>query len=217
MLTIPPAWRVFWMLVVLYTLAIAALLPFVDLGTPDGLQFMIRYTVRFSMPLFLLTFCASSLALLWKTRATRWLMTHRRELGVAFAYAFTWQMVFILWLAADHTDYFMKSFMSTETALVGIAGYGTLYLLTLTSFRAVSRHLKTWQWRLLHKGGVYVLAYFFAYAYVKNLLFVHAPWQSTLGVLFIVALLLRCAAWLTKRRRARASAAPIVAAGLASR
>jgi hypothetical protein len=50
----------------------------------EGARAVIRATARTSVLLFCAAFTASSLAQLWKSPATRWMIRNRRYLGVSF-------------------------------------------------------------------------------------------------------------------------------------
>ena len=75
-------------------------------GTGEaGLLLASRYTVRVSFPLFLLTYIARPAAQLWRGERTRWLLRHRRHLGLSFALAHTVHLAALtaFFLATPHT------------------------------------------------------------------------------------------------------------------
>jgi hypothetical protein len=79
------SWRLFWMLALTVSTAICLGLPFADFHTWRGTEFIILHAVLCALPFFLVAFTASSLATLWRSRRTRWLLSNRRYFGLAFA------------------------------------------------------------------------------------------------------------------------------------
>src|ERR1700761_6394416 len=99
-------WRFFWVLALALNVSTVAALPFSDFDTIDGLDSLIRHSVRCALPFFWLAFTASSLATLWPNQGTRWLLSNRRYFGLTFAVGMGWQLVFIACLATRHFGYF---------------------------------------------------------------------------------------------------------------
>jgi len=197
----------------------------VDLASAEGISSMIQLSVRCAIPWLYLAFAASSIQVLFPGPFGRWILRNRKYLGLCFAAAMAWQLLFILWLVTVHTDYYVEEVYVMRDAIEGVVGYAFLVAMTLTSFRFARKHLKPRQWRLLHLSGIYFLwAYAFS-VYWWELFYYPDPvvidyvyyWGGFL------AWGLRSAAWYKKRRKlAVKSATPgsnqpaLVLAGLAT-
>jgi len=188
------SWRLFWVLALAISAANCIGLLFTDLHTSSGAEYVVLRAVLSALPLLLVAFTASSLARLWPNRGTRWILSNRRYIGLAFAYGMAWHFAFVA--------YFMLSFGYKLSALdltLDVIGLCFLLAMTVTSFRPVARRLSTGNWRRLHKAGIYTLWALPTFFYMEdirdkpNLFYV-----GMLGVL-LAALALRVAAW---RRRA---------------
>jgi DMSO/TMAO reductase YedYZ heme-binding membrane subunit len=184
------SWRLFRWLAFAISITICCALPFTQFRSAHGTEFIILYSVRCALPFFILAFSASSLAVLWPSQGTRWLLYNRRYFGLAFAFAMGWHLTFV----AYTTFRFGNPLNRVATAL-DLIGFAFLLALTLTSFRWFARWLGPAGWRRLHKTGVYVIwllatDIYFAGARSDRDLF-HAV---ALGIL-IFAWLLRVAAW----------------------
>lgn len=157
---------------------------------------MIEQSVRYALPLFILAFTASSLATLWPSQLTKWLLRNRRYVGLGFAFGMAWHLSFV--------GYSIWSFGLSDSGLtprgfaLDLIGLIFLLLITLTSFRSAARRLTPTNWRRLHKTGVYVIWFVATYLYVRHVgNAVHVVASS----LLIAAWLLRVTAWLNKRAR----------------
>lgn len=193
-------WRLFAVIVAINSAAVLAAIPIFDLSSLDGALAFIRHTVRCSIPVFILTFVASSLATLWPNKLTRWLLVNRRYVGLAFAAAFSWQLVAIAWLSNVE-----PGFLTRTLGLKGLVGgsgpYVVLAALVLTSFRPVARIVSAANWRRLHKAGMYVFWFFLGRAYVLPSPSRPELLRYVVLATFALALLLRVAAWAYKRWR----------------
>jgi len=201
------SWRLFWVLALVITVATCLSLPSVDFHSARGTTPIILRSIRYALPLFLLAFAASSLARLWPSKTTRWLLRNRRYIGLGFAFGMAWHFSFV--------GYSIFSFGLSESGLTprgfaaDLIGAGFLLLMTVTSFRWAARRLTIENWRRLHKGGVYVIWFLATYIYLNSLHWgVDAIRVVALGLL-IAAWLLRVIAWLKGRARStmRASTA----------
>jgi methionine sulfoxide reductase heme-binding subunit len=189
------AWHLYWALIAAYAVAWAISLGFVDPWSSNGAEFLVKQAVRCALPYFLLAFTASSFVALWPNRFTKWLRANRRFFGVAFATAMGWHLTvvaFAFWR--------FNSRLSLRDFLQDAAGLAFLLLLTLTSFRAVARHLRPITWRRLHKVGVYVIWGVATHIYLGRLRthggLVDALFFSGL----IAAWLVRITAWIASHR-----------------
>ena len=146
------SWSLFWALALAASVINLLGLPEADLHSARGMSPIIVRTVRCALPLFLVAFTASSLATLWPSTGTRWLLANRRYIGLAFAFSMAWHFCFVAYTIWT----FGNPLNAKATALDGI-GFVFLLLLTLTSFRPFARHLSRVNWRRLHKAGVYAI------------------------------------------------------------
>ncbi len=196
-------WHLFWLI----TGPISALMVFsmlrADLTGAEGVSSMIQLSVRWAIPWLYLTFAASSARVLFSGPLSLWLLRNRKIMGLCFAAAMGWQLLFIVWLVSVHRGYYITEVYVLRDAIEGTLGYLYLIAMTLTSFRPGRKLLKPKQWKLLHKSGMYFLwAYAFS-VYWWNLFYYPNPvcidyvyyWGGFL------AWGLRAAAWGKKRRQ----------------
>lgn len=193
------SWRLFWLLALTTTVVTCLGLPLADFHSARGTLPMILRSVRDALPLFLLAFTASSLAALWPSRLTRWLLRNRRYVGLGFAFGMAWHFSFV--------GYSIFSFGLTESGLTAKAlaldliGLTFLLLMTLTSFRWSARRLTAAHWRHLHKTGVYVIWFVATYIYLGSLRHGGDVLHVVAFSLLIAAWLLRVTAWVNRRVR----------------
>ena len=128
-----------------------------DLSNAADISSMIQFSVRASVPWLYLAFAASSLAAIFPSKASRWLLRNRRYIGLCFAVGMVWQLVFILWFVGVHWDYYLENAYAFVDIAVQIPGYVILTLMAVTSFRPGRDKLSARQWRILHKTGIYFL------------------------------------------------------------
>lgn len=187
------SWRLFWVLALGESAAISLGL---DFHSGHSLEHNILHSVRCALPLFVLAFVASSLATLWPSRGTRWLLSNRRYVGLAFAFGMAWHFTFVAYLIIR----FGNKLNALATAL-DLIGFALLLLMTLTSFRWGARRLGAANWRRLHKTGVYVIWFVATYIYLGHVRGGGSGRDyATLSVL-LAAWLLRVAAWNKERLR----------------
>jgi hypothetical protein len=184
------SWPLFWVLALAASLATLLGLPHADFHSARGMTSIIHRSVRCALPLFLLAFTASSLAILWPSPLTRWLLANRRYIGLAFAFAMAWHFSFVAYTIGSFGNP-----LNVKATLMDAVGFIFLLLMTLTSFRWGARHLSRANWRRLHKTGIYAI-----WA-VATLIYFHAVrvgaeplYRAFFGVL-LVAWMLRIAAW----------------------
>jgi hypothetical protein len=196
-------WNLFWLITGPISVAMIIAMTAMDLSTGEGVSSMIRLSVRCAVPLLYLVFAASSIHSLFPGPASRWLLRNRKYLGLCFAAAMAWQLLFILWVVTVHHDYYVREVYVLRDAIEGVVGYLFLFAMTMTSFRFGRKHLKSKAWKLLHKSGIYFLwayafsVYWWALFYYRNpvmLDFVYY-WAG------FMAWALRAAAWYKKRRQ----------------
>ncbi len=196
-------WNLFWLI----TGPISALMVFsmmrTDLSSAEGVSSMIQLSVRCAVPWLYLAFAASSAQALFPGPLSLWLLRNRKILGLCFAAAMGWQLLFIVWLVSVYSDYYIAEVYVLRDVIEGVLGYLFLAAMTLTSFRFGRKLLRPKRWKLLHKSGMYFLwAYAFS-VYWWNLFYYPSPvwldyvyyWSGFL------AWGLRAAAWSKKRRQ----------------
>jgi sulfoxide reductase heme-binding subunit YedZ len=184
------SWRLFRLLAFAISAIICVALPFTDFRSVHGTEFIILYSVRCALLFFLIAFTASSLATLWPSPGTRWLLSNRRYFGLAFAFGMGWHLTFVAYTILRFGNHLNGT--ATTLDLIGLA---FLVALTLTSFRSIAHRLSPASWRRLHKVGVYAIWLLATYIYLLNVLGGADLFHSVaLGVL-AAAWLLRLAAW----------------------
>jgi methionine sulfoxide reductase heme-binding subunit len=197
------SWPLFWVLALALSVSNLLGLRGVNFNSARGMSPAILLSVRCALPLFLVAFTASSLATLWRSSVTRWLLTNRRYIGLAFAFAMLWHFTFVA--------YMIRTFgnpLNAKATALDVFGFTFLLLLTLTSFRPFARHLSRANWRRLHKTGVYAIWLVATAIYFHG---VREGWGLYYLVPFAVLLaawLLRIAAWVKKTFRTGSAALP---------
>lgn len=178
-----------WLALILSVLAVG-----IGFGWGQGLEeqwrLAARYTARVGFPIFLLTYAASSLAKLWPGDATRSVLRHRRQWGLAFAFTHSVHLVALVMAYAV-----VSQWPSASTLAGGGLAYALLYAMAITSNDASQRALGRW-WKRLHTLGIHWLWFIFAFSYAGR---IADPARQLEGVVFTVlalaALGLRVLAW----------------------
>ncbi len=128
--------------------------------TETGFQLAARYTVRVSFPLFLLAYIARPLAHIWRHNTSRWLLRHRRYLGLSFALAHT---VHLGALTAFFV--YIGESPSIDTLIGGGGAYLAMFAMAATSNNVSVQKLGT-NWHRLHLIGMHYLWFIFAFSYL---------------------------------------------------
>ena len=195
------SWSLFWVLALATSAANLLGLPDADFHSARGMSPIILRSVRCALPLFLVAFTASSLATLWPSAFTRWLLANRRYIGLAFAFAMAWHFSFVAYTIGS----FGNPLNAKATAL-DVIGFVFLLLLTLTSFRSGARRLSRANWRRLHKTGVYVIWLVAITIYFHSVRNGGDLFHRVAFAVLLAAWMLRIAAWARKRiRRSQAA------------
>jgi DMSO/TMAO reductase YedYZ heme-binding membrane subunit len=163
-------------------------------------QLAARYTARAAFPLFLAVFVAGPWQRLAPGPAPRWLVAHRRALGLAFATMFTVHLI-----ALATFSLVRGQGPDAVTLVVGGGAFVALYALALTSNDAAVRRLGAPRWRRLHASGLYYLWFVYTFTYVGRL-GREPDFFALFALACVVALVVRIAG---RRRRA---VAPVAAA-----
>jgi methionine sulfoxide reductase heme-binding subunit len=197
------SWRLFWMLAVIESVAISSGLPFANFHSFRGTEPIILRSVRCALPLFLLAFAASSLTTLWPNRTTRWLLSNRRYIGLAFAFGMAWHFGFVA-----YSIFLFGNGLNARATALDLTGLTFLLLMTLTSFRWSARRVGAANWRRLHKTGIYIIWFVATYIYLGSVRHGGDRLHDTILGLLLAAWLLRIAAWMKHRLRYRPLPAP---------
>ena len=160
-----------------------------------------RYTARAAFPVFLSVFVASAWQRLAPGALPRWLVAHRRALGLSFATMFTVHLLCLATysLVSEHLP-------SPTTLLVGGGAFVAMYALAVTSNDAAVRRLGVRTWRRLHTFGLYYLWFVYTFTYVGRLSR-SRDFFAAFALLCVLALVVRIAGRRRSPRAALASAA----------
>lgn len=199
-------WRLFWVLALAISVVVALGLPGENLHSGRGLEHMILRSVRCALPLFVVAFTASSLATLWPSPYTRWLLSNRRYIGLAFAFGMAWHFSFI-----GYSIFLYGNQLNPRATALDLTGFVFLLSMTLTSFRFGARRLTPVNWRRLHKTGVYVIWFVATYIYLGNVRGGGDPLHYAGLSVLLAAWLLRVAAWIKEKLPRRVPPHPVLA------
>lgn len=174
----------------------------IDPSKPAQISSMIATSVRTAVPWLFVAFAASSMVRLYPNNITKWIMRNRKIYGLCFAVGMGWQLFFILWYVFGSLDYYMRESYSIHSLVEQLPGYTVLFAMVITSFKGGRKMISASQWRLLHKGGIYLIwgvvfsAYWYELHYYNEIQLIDHVyyWMG------ITALLTRIAAWGKKRK-----------------
>jgi len=155
-------WNLWLLITVPISIAVVIAMSRIDLAQAENVSSMIQFTVRCAVPLLYVVFAASSLQVLFPSPFGRWLLRNRKYVGLSFAVAMGWQLLFILWLVGIHTEHYVEEVYLLSDAIEGVAGYTFLLAMVATSFKFGRNRLSGKQWKLLHRTAIY---YLWAYAW----------------------------------------------------
>jgi DMSO/TMAO reductase YedYZ heme-binding membrane subunit len=187
-------WSLFWVLALATSTANLLGLSDANFHSARGMSPIILRSVRCALPLFLVAFTASSLATLWPSAGTRWLLANRRYIGLAFAFAMAWHFSFVV-----YTIWSFGNPLNAKATALDLIGFVFLLLLTLTSFRSAARRLSRANWRRLHKTGVYVIWLVATAIYFHSVRDGGDLLHRVVFAALLAAWMLRIAAWARKR------------------
>ncbi len=193
-------WRLFWMLAAA-SLALSALV-FGAYGVgEDGVRVWIRATARMAGSLFLLAFVARPLRTFWRSDVTGWLLRNRRYLGASAAFVQLVHLSAITTLLTRFPDAYQ---INSVTLAGGGLGFLLFFAMGLTANDASVAKLGWGNWTLLHRVGSSWVWFVFTITFLGNVGTV--PAYAAVVALFVAALALHVAAWLTTRARKSAAA-----------
>ena len=197
-------WNLFWLITVPISLVMVLTMIRVDLSSAEAVSSMIQLSVRCAVPWLYLAFSASSLQVVFPGSFSRWLLRNRSKIGLCFAAAMGWQLLFILWLVGIHTEYYVNDVYVLSDVVEGLVGYTFLIAMVLTSFKFGRSRLTAKRWKLLHTSGIYWLWAYAWSVYWFNLFYYQDPAVLIDYVYYwggFLALGLRMCAWSKKRWR----------------
>ncbi len=204
-------WILFWLIAGPISIVMVIAMTRTDLSTGKGVASMIQLSVRCAIPFLYTAFAASSIQVLFPGALSRWLLRNRKIIGLCFAAAMAWQLLFILWLVTVHSDYYIKEVYVLRDVFEGILGYSFLIAMTLTSFKFGRKRLTPKQWKVLHKTGIYSL-WIYAFSVYWWALFYYPEEPVWIDYAYywggFLAWGLRIAAWRKKRRLKDARKSP---------
>jgi hypothetical protein len=152
----------------------------------EGVRAVIRLTARTSFVLFNAAFAASGLAGRWPTRATRWLLANRRQVGVSFAASHFVHLLAILALTRFTVVF------GDATVVIAVLGYVAIAAMTATSFDRTAAWLGPRRWRRLHlTAGWFIWGVFLASYLPRTILVSPAYAPFVVVLLAVLALRLR--------------------------
>ena len=154
----------------------------------EGWRHAARYTARFSFLIFLAVFVARPWHQLWPSQTTRWAVSQRRALGLAFATA---HFVHLYALTRFRTESGQMPNFGVQL-VGGIGTYVLLAAMVATSNDASVHLLGMRNWKRLHSIGIYWIWVFFLEVYVVriaagNLFFVPFALAAVAALAFRVA------------------------------
>jgi len=188
MTTVFRSWRLFWSLFAAMSIAVCAGIPGVDFRSDRAVEALILRTILCALPCLIAAFLASSLVRLWPGRATRWLVSNRRYVGLAFAAGMLWHFAFV--------GYFFYQFgnrLNARDLTLDLIGLLFLLAMTATSFAPVRRKMPPAHWHRLHKAGIYALWFLPTFFFLDDLLRDRDLLSGAAVGLLVAALVLRIA------------------------
>lgn len=168
-------WNLFWLISVPISVVLVVAMARTDLTTVDAVSSMIQLSVRFAVPLLYLAFAASSLYALFPSAFSRWLRRNRSKIGLCFAVAMAWQLLFIVWMVSVYTDYYVEEVYVLSDVVEGTVGFLLLFAMVITSFKFGRSRLSPPQWSLLHTVSIYWLWAYAWSVYWWNLFYYESP------------------------------------------
>lgn len=156
-----------------------------------------RWTARIGLPIFLVTYLASSLGRLWPGDLTRHLQRDRRWWGLGFAACHTIHLYALIQAIEASAEP-----RSIASLIPGGLAYATIFAMALTSNDTAMRALGR-SWKRLHRFGIHYVWLIFTLAYAKRLADPLTLPEAIYGTgLCLIAAALRFTAW-RRRQQAR--------------
>lgn len=194
-----------WRITIAVSVALAALtaLQLAVWGTgEEGTRVLVRSSARSSLLLFALAFSASGLRTLWRVDATKWLLAHRRYVGVSYAVSHALHAAALVVLHRQSIEF--AGSLNAATLVGGGLAYAFTAAMAFTSSDAAVRALGRRRWRQLHLVGGWTIWAIFAQSYLPRAAMEPSYLPAALAVLAVPAI--RSLAYL-RRRAAQPQAA----------
>lgn len=154
-----------------------------------------RWTARIGLPIFLLTYAASSLGKLWPGDLTRALWRDRRWWGLGFAACHTVHLYALIQALEASGE--QRTFASL---VPGGTAYLLIFLMALTSSDAAMRALGK-NWKRLHRFGIHYVWLIWTLAYSLRIGDPETRPEGIYGAaLCLTALTVRAMAWRKGKR-----------------
>lgn len=179
-------WLPFWGLAMLITTA-SALVLMAGGGSVESLRQVIRLTAQMSLLLFCTAFAASSLHQLWPTSATVWMLGHRRQLGLAFAFSHGLHAIALLAFARMSPGQFQQV---TDIGMFVFGGLAYVFIIAMaaTSFDRTAALVGRRAWQVLHTVGAWDIWLTFLAAEGKRALHHASYWPYVLLLMLVLGL-----------------------------
>lgn len=168
----------------------------------EAIRLALRETARLSLLLFLVIFIASPLQSLSQNKASKWLMLHRRYLGISFGASHLIHLALIVWLILAYSDGGLLNIAPLSSYIVGVIAYAFILVMLITSNNQSIKYLGYKRWKQLHSYGMYVLFFTFFITYA-GLLEVDLAFYLPIVIGLIVAALLRISSSFKSTKKVR--------------
>jgi DMSO/TMAO reductase YedYZ heme-binding membrane subunit len=188
-------------LLLLIALAIAAMCAAIVAATGGGAEAahaVVRWTARTSLLLFAFAYVARPAVQLVPSPATKWLLANRKWIGLGFATSHAAHLVGIVAIAWPDPRAFVAA--QDPTIVVAVLAYVLIGAMAVTSIERVKRAMSKRAWTGLHRTGIHVFWFVFAFTYVGRVGV--APIYAIPVVALVLIAAIRFAAFLRIRRRA---------------
>lgn len=163
-----------------------------------NLGLTLRITARLAFLLYIAVFIARPLQQLVPTPFSRSMLRNRRYVGISFGAVMTVHLVLLSWLLLFVTE----QGRSLASLVPGMVTYAFVFLMLLTSFDGPKQVLGSKNWRRLHKAGLYWIGIIFGVTLVPDIInYPGEPVYLAIGLLMVIALALRIAAFVKTRRQ----------------
>ena len=134
--------------------AMALVILLVPVPFDERAHALVRWTARTSLVVFVLAYVARPLVQLRpKWRAGKWLLAHRKWLGLGFAYSHLVHLAGILMIALPDFGGFVRQ--QDPTILVAAITFVLLFAMAITSIESVKRRMSGRTWKWLHRTGMH--------------------------------------------------------------
>ena len=165
-----------------------------------AVRLTLRETARLSFAIFLVVFITSSFHKLYRNSLSKWLLTNRRYLGIAFGVSHLIHLGLILLLMFGYSSASPLDIADTGSLIVGGIGYFLVFIMLLTSNNPAVKRLGYKRWKRIHTLGMYYLFITFLISFVglleKNILI-----YGSFVLLMVMALVFRCSSFISFNKK----------------